>query len=133
MEESQMGIEIRIQPETDSGERRGAMRFPIEQEVRFRICNRNSIEAGTGRTVNMSSSGVLFVTERRLILGERLELSVNWPAQLNKKCALKLVTTGRVVRIVDGLAAIAIDRYEFRTQGIHGLKTSHAELSARYA
>jgi hypothetical protein len=126
-------MEIRMQPDKESGERRGAVRFPIEQEVRFKICNRNSIEAGGGRTVNMSSSGVLFATERRLMLGERLELSVNWPAQLNKKCALKLVTTGRVVRLEDGLAAIAIDRYEFRTQGIHGLNTMHPEPAARYA
>jgi hypothetical protein len=126
-------MEIRVQTDKESGERRGAVRFPIEQEVRFKVCNRNSIEAGSGRTVNMSSSGVLFATERRLMLGERLELSVNWPAQLNKKCALKLVTTGRVVRLEDGLAAIAIDRYEFRTQGIHGLNTAHFEPAARYA
>jgi hypothetical protein len=126
-------MEIRMQPDKESGERRGAVRFPIEQEVRFKISNRNSIEVGSGKTINMSSSGVLFATERRFMLGERLELAVNWPAQLNKKCALKLVTTGRVVRLEDGLAAIAIDRYEFRTQGINGMNGAHAEPSMRYA
>lgn len=102
-------------------ERRSAVRFPIEQDVRYKIYNRNTIEVGSGRTINMSSNGVLFTTERYLAVGERLELAVAWPAQLDNKCPLKLVTTGRVVRSEPGRAAIAIERYEFRTQGIHGL------------
>ena len=108
-----------LQP--DVAERRSSVRFPIEQEVRYKVYNRNTIEVGSGRTVNMSSNGVLFTTERQLALGERLEVAVNWPAQLDHKCPLKLVTTGRVVRSENGVAAIAIERYEFRTQGIHGL------------
>ncbi len=107
--------------ETDTADRRTAVRFPIEQEVRYKIFNRNTIEVGSGRTVNMSSNGVLFTTQRALHPGERLELAVNWPAYLDNRCALKLVTTGRVVRSEDGRAAIVIERYEFRTQGSHGL------------
>lgn len=107
--------------QADHSDRRSAVRFPIEQDVRYKVFTRNTIEVGMGKTVNMSSSGVLFTTERALALGERLEVAVAWPAQLDHKCALKLVTTGRVVRSENGLAAIAIERYEFRTQGIHGL------------
>ena len=107
--------------QADHTDRRTAVRFPIEQDVRYKVFTRNTIEVGLGKTVNMSSNGVLFTTERPLALGERLEVAVNWPAQLDHKCALKLVTTGRVVRSESGLAAIAIERYEFRTQGIHGL------------
>ncbi len=106
---------------TEPAERRNALRFPIEQDVRYKIFNRNTIEVGSGRTVNMSSNGVLFTTERMLGPGERVELSVNWPAQLDNRCALKLVTMGRVVRTNGNVAAIAIERYEFRTQGAHGL------------
>ena len=107
--------------QADHADRRSAVRFPIEQDVRYKVFTRNTIEVGLGKTVNMSSNGVLFTTERPLALGERLEVAVNWPAQLDHKCALKLVTTGRVVRSEGGVAAIAIERYEFRTQGIHGL------------
>ncbi len=107
--------------QADHADRRSAVRFPIEQDVRYKVFTRNTIEVGLGKTVNMSSNGVLFTTERALALGERLEVAVNWPAQLDHKCALKLVTTGRVVRSEGGVAAIAIERYEFRTQGIHGL------------
>ncbi len=107
--------------ETENADRRSAVRFPIEQEVRYKVFNRNTIEVGSGRTINMSSNGVLFTTERTLTPGERLEVAVNWPAQLDNKCPLKLVTTGRVVRADGDKAAIAIERYEFRTQGIHGM------------
>jgi c-di-GMP-binding flagellar brake protein YcgR len=111
----------RVTLQTDVAERRSAVRFPIEQEVRYKVYNRNTIEVGSGRTINMSSNGVLFTTERALSAGERVELSVNWPAQLDNRCALKLVTNGRVVRSDGSKAAIAIERYEFRTQGSHGL------------
>jgi len=107
--------------QAEHSDRRSAVRFPIEQDVRYKVFTRNTIEVGLGKTVNMSSNGVLFTTERPLTLGERLEVAVAWPAQLDHKCALKLVTTGRVVRSENGAAAIAIERYEFRTQGIRGL------------
>jgi c-di-GMP-binding flagellar brake protein YcgR len=117
-----MAIEAaRLAMQTDAAERRSAVRFPIEQEVRYKVFNRSTIEVGSGRTVNMSSNGVLFTTERTLTTGERVELAVNWPAQLDNRCALKLVTSGRVVRTENSKAAIAIERYEFRTQGSHGL------------
>jgi hypothetical protein len=111
----------RMELHTDAAERRFAIRFPIEQEVRYKVFNRNTIEVGSGRTINMSSNGVLFTTERTLSTGERVELAVNWPAHLDNHCALKLVTSGRVVRTDSTKAAIAIERYEFRTQGSHGL------------
>jgi hypothetical protein len=93
------------------------VRFPIEREVRYRVQNRNTIEVGAGKTLNMSSTGVLFTTERTLHPGERVELSVAWPAHLDNKCPLKLVMVGRVIRSLDNVAAITVERYEFRTQG----------------
>ncbi len=110
-----------VAAESEHADRRTAVRFPIEEDVRYKVFNRNTIEVGLGKTLNMSSNGILFTTERTLVPGERLEVAVNWPAQLDHKCALKLVTTGRVVRSDTNLAAIAIERYEFRTQGIRGL------------
>jgi hypothetical protein len=110
-----------IATESEHSDRRTAVRFPIEEDVRYKVFNRNTIEVGLGKTLNMSSNGILFTTERTLVPGERLEVAVNWPAQLDHKCALKLVTTGRVVRSDTNVAAIAIERYEFRTQGIRGL------------
>jgi hypothetical protein len=97
-------------------ERRHSDRFPIEREVRYRVLNkRGGDEAGDGKTVNMSSAGILFTTEAMVLPGRRLEIAINWPAQLNNKCALKLVARGRVVRFEDGRAAMEIQQYEFRT------------------
>ena len=101
-----------------TGDRRSADRFPIVTEVRYKILNgRDFVETGSGETVNMSSSGVLFTTEHELQQGKRLELSVNWPARLDDKCQLKLVAKGRVVRSEEGKAAMSIEKYEFRTRG----------------
>ena len=101
----------------DSNDRRAADRFPIEREVKFRVLTRkNGEEAGSGKTVNMSSNGVLFTTDQTLLPGRRIEVAISWPAQLNSKVALKLVAKGRIVRFEPGMAAIEIQQYEFRTQ-----------------
>jgi carbohydrate-selective porin OprB len=103
--------------QTQDSNRRHSDRFAIEREIRFRALNkRGGEEAGEGKTVNMSSSGVLFTTPQILRPGRRIELAISWPAQLNNKCALKLVARGRIVRFDNGLAAMEIQQYEFRTQ-----------------
>lgn len=107
---------MNTEPKTQS-ERRQSDRFPIEREVRYRVLSKRSAEeSGDGRTINISSSGVLFTSEHILLPGRRMELSISWPAQLDNKCPLKLVARGRVVRFEQGRAAIEIQQYEFRTQ-----------------
>jgi Tfp pilus assembly protein PilZ len=93
----------------------------MDLQVRYKITGRNTVELGSGRTINMASGGILFTTERTFALGERVEVAVNWPAQLDNKCPLKLVIAGRVVRSEPTRAAVVIDRYEFRTQGSRGM------------
>jgi hypothetical protein len=107
-------------------DRRHADRFPIERDIRYKVLNkRGSEEAGTGKTINISSSGILFTTDQLLLPGRRVEIAVSWPAQLNSKCALKLVARGRVVRFEEGRAAIEIQQHEFRTQSLaNGLQAS---------
>lgn len=98
-------------------DRRHSDRFPIERDVRFRVLNkRGGEETGDGKTMNISSSGVLFTSEHMLLPGRRLELSISWPVQLNDLIPLKLVARGRVVRFEEGQAAVEIQQYEFRTQ-----------------
>ena len=110
-------------PSSWSGsERRTSNRFPIAEDLNYRVfMSRQCSQVGAGRTINISSSGVLFTTETQLTPGKRLEIAVNWPAQLNNQCPLKLIASGRIVRVEDGRAAIQIDRYEFRTRGSNGL------------
>ena len=98
-------------------ERRRSSRFPIEREVRYKTLNqRTEILAGSGKTLNISSSGVLFTSDHDLPVGTRLEVSISWPAQLNEKCLLNLVARGRITRHHRGQLALQIQQYEFRTQ-----------------
>jgi hypothetical protein len=117
-----MSNRIQRRAETDD-DRRSTNRMPIERDVRYKVLGaKKSIkESGLGKTVNMSSGGVLFTTETPLPAGERVEIAVSWPAQLNDTLPLKLVAMGRLVRTEDAQAAIAVERYEFKTRGSNGL------------
>jgi hypothetical protein len=98
-------------------ERRRSKRFSIEREVRFRVFKkRKSLESGNGKTINISSSGVLFTSDEMLRLGQRLELSISWPVRLDNKSRLKLVVLGNVVRVEPGRAAMQVRQHEFHTQ-----------------
>ena len=99
-------------------ERRTKRRFQIDQEVRYKMLYGQRIaETGMGRTMNISSGGVWFSTENMLTSGMPVELSMNWPVLLNDSCPMKLMIYGCVVRSNEKGAAVAIERYEFRTQG----------------
>jgi hypothetical protein len=69
----------------------------------------------------MSSARVLFTTESTLEEGQLVELAVSWPALLNDVLPLKLVAHGRLVRIEEKGAVIAIEKYEFKIRGASGL------------
>lgn len=99
-------------------ERRGKRRFQIEQEVRYKMLYGQRIaETGNGKTVNISSGGIWFSTESMLTTGMPVEVSMTWPVLLNDNCPMKLMIYGCVVRSNERGAAVAIERYEFRTQG----------------
>jgi len=103
-------------------DRRTSDRFPMEREIRFKMLSKRlGDEAGAGITVNMSSGGIYFQSDKPLIPGKRLEMAISWPAQLDNRCALKLIARGKVVRYEAGCAAVEILQYEFRTVGAQGL------------
>lgn len=104
-------------------ERRTKRRFRLEQEVRYKMLfGQRLAETGTGMTANISSSGVWFSTASPLTAGMPIEISMNWPVLLNEICPMKLVIYGCVVRANERGAAVSIERYEFRTQGLHGFQ-----------
>ncbi len=121
MPESTLLLSKRESPEIMSNERRRSSRFPIERDVRYKTLNqRTETLAGNGKTLNISSSGVLFTSDHDLPVGTRLELSISWPAQLNDRVLLNLVARGRVTRHNQGQLALQIQQYEFRTQSRPG-------------
>jgi hypothetical protein len=115
-------MEIHLQEERivtrTKGERRIKRRFRIEEDVRYKMLyGQRLAETASGKIMNISSGGVLFTTEAMLTTGMAIEISMTWPVLLNNSCPMKLMIYGRVVRSNNKSAAVAIERYEFRTKG----------------
>jgi hypothetical protein len=92
-------------------------RFPLREDVSYR-CLRGTkvLDIGVGKTIDMSKGEVRFVTERALRSGQKIEVTVNWPAMLDRTCRLKLVIYGHVTRSDLHSTAVRIGQYEFRTR-----------------
>ena len=95
-------------------DRRRSPRKPLDRPVRYQVLNRKG-EVALGQTVDMSSTGLLFTTDKPLDLGRGIELLISWPASLDDGTRLKLVAKGSVVRNAPGMSAVRIGQYEFRT------------------
>ncbi len=100
--------------QTGFGDRRLHFRFPVVLEVGYHIwANQTRGERLSGRTVNMSSKGILFQTAYPVTRGSRIELEVEWPAVRQRGLDVCLNVRGRAVRIRDGCIAVRIDHAEF--------------------
>ncbi|MGA2715185.1 MAG: response regulator [Bryobacteraceae bacterium] len=98
-------------------ERRTNARFPCRLAVSYQALEHPFLSGvATSETLNISSKGLLFSTEEALQPGQLLQVSVDWPARLENQVPLKLVAEGRIVRNLNGQAAMRIDKYEFRTR-----------------
>jgi c-di-GMP-binding flagellar brake protein YcgR len=128
-----MTNEERLLGQNGNHERRTKKRFQIEQEVRYKMLYGQRIaETGTGRTINVSSGGVFFTTENILTAGMPVELSMNWPVLLHDSCPMKLMIYGCVIRSGQNGSAVAIERYEFRTQGSRTFQQAHVQPLMEY-
>jgi hypothetical protein len=100
-----------------TSDRRTAERLAIQREVQYRVLGRKEADiSGAGKTLDISSAGVMFTTTHMLLPGRRVELAIDWPAQLDNKCPLRLIARGRVVRFEGDRAAVEILQHEFRTR-----------------
>jgi hypothetical protein len=103
-------------------DRRETSRFPVREEVRYRVLHARGLRtSGVGKTLDIGSGGILFTTEERLPIGRLVEVAVNWPVRLDGACPLQFVAVGKVVRSEANKAAVRITRYEFKTRGSNGV------------
>ena len=63
----------------------------------------------------MNRGGVLVSSQHQLDVGQRIELSIEWPSLLYGRVPLRFVTVGTVVRGDASNFAVALARYQFRT------------------
>jgi len=96
-------------------ERRSRIRFPIELATRYAILGRQEIQ-GKGRTVNISSHGVLIACAHEVSPGTSIRVVIEWPTLLGNVYPLALHIQGSVVRSDCGLVAVQFSTYELRTQ-----------------
>jgi hypothetical protein len=101
-------------PNGFSSDRRAGVRFPVSLEVRYSVAGRHGpVENRSGQTIDVSGSGLSFTADRPLPVGEKLDLSIDWPFQLDGD-QLQLVASGVVVRTSGAVTALRIERYELR-------------------
>jgi hypothetical protein len=101
-------------------ERRSKVRYPLDLSVRFRCFAGGSLRFGVGRTVDVSSGGVLVVSPRILSpleirVGVNVEMSIEWPPLLDGRISLQLFAVGWVVRHRPFDFAASFERYQIRT------------------
>ena len=101
-----------------ASERRSSGRFPIEEQLCYRVLDQWGGQLdGSGTTVDMARGGIRFQSSAPPSQGRLLEVSVNWPVALEGTCPLKLVAVGRVVRSHGDIAVLRIEKYQFKTRG----------------
>ena len=112
-----------------SSDSRSSVRVPMDLEVRYRVVRRRRpVENGSGRTIDMSISGLSFTADRPLSIGQRLDLSIEWPVVLDGGVQLQLVTSGVIVRSAGAVIALRTGRPEFKTRRA-GLKVEPRKAS----
>jgi len=101
-------------------------RYPITLEIEYKLLRKGRVERlGLGRTLNVSSGGVLFEANESLPAGSSIEILMQWPFLLEGVCPLKLVIHGSVVRSDSKRIAVRTKHHEFRTAGARSSSSSN--------
>lgn len=118
--------------EPHSADQRMNRRYPITLDIEYKLIRKGRVERlGLGRTLNISSSGVLFEAKESLPAGSSIELLMHWPFMLEGVCPLKLVIHGFVVRSDSKGVAVRSKHHEFRTAGARSSRTQSSSNKVR--
>lgn len=104
-----------VEIENGKSDRRTGIRFPLNLMVRYQRIGSGVSNWSVGRTVDISSSGLVFTTSEPLAPGQAVEACISWPVALDKRIPLKLVIKGSVVWSTGNQTAMCFERHEFRT------------------
>ena len=116
-------------PKDAKAERRANIRFPLTLEIRYAVWERGGpVDRGSGRSIELSSTGLSFTADRPLLKGQTLEVYIEWPVRLDGGVKVQLIMAGVVVRTNGTATALEILRHEFRTRRV-GLKVAPPQKS----
>ena len=89
-------------------------RFQIERPVEFRFADARGAPLLRGRTVNISSGGVLFRTDQTIGIGRKIDMIVRMFESDSDELKVDLRLYGRVVRSGVGWAAVEVKKHQIR-------------------
>lgn len=116
MSHSSVVTNVPALPDADSADRRSDHRYPIALQLQYKLIGKGQIQRlGFGRTVNISSHGVLFELDDVVPASGQMELALHWPFMLQGSCGLKLVMRGNILRTDEKTIALKTEFHEFRT------------------
>src|SRR5262249_38349581 len=99
-------------------DRRQDRRYEINLELRWKLIRRRKIrDTGVGRTIDLSSGGILFDAQRQLPIGLNVEISIAWPILLHNASPLQLLVSGKIVRVSGTRVGVRMTQHEFHTAG----------------
>jgi len=84
------------------------VRFEIERPLDFRFTDIRGGVRHAGRTVNISSNGILFRTDQRIGLGRKMEILVRVAKLTPESLEVDLRLLGMAVRSGEGWAAVQV-------------------------
>ena len=95
-------------------DRRVHQRYPIHVGVEYKVMDgRRTQRQGVGRTINISSGGILLDLNDTLPNVSSIELSIQWPFLQSGLISLRLLMRGSIVRVAGGSVAVQATEREF--------------------
>ncbi len=107
-------------------ERRIARRYDVSVPVRVRDLDKQRDGAPSGKTRDISTSGLYFTLPQQIEPGSRIEMTLTLPAAITGGSEVVVEVVGRVVRVEDGRGAdhqsvgvaAHIERYDIVRAGV---------------
>jgi hypothetical protein len=94
------------------------MQFPLVLPLKYKaISRKGKAISGTGSTVLLSSTDIVFSADQPPGSGVRCEISIAWPVLLETNIALQLVLQSVITRSEGQVVTARVSQYEFRTRG----------------
>jgi|SRR5215467_13430819 hypothetical protein len=93
------------------------MQFPLVLPLKYKVIYpKVKAIAGTGSTLVLSSTDIVFNADQPLESGMRCEISIAWPVLLETDIGLQLVLQSVITRSVAQVVMARFSKYEFRTR-----------------
>ncbi len=89
-------------------------RFDIERPVEYRVKTPSGPIEGTGKTRNISRSGVLFEPEHTIGIGAKIDMSVQMGDAMGGGVPITLRVSGVTLRSQQGFVAVSIKKYKLQ-------------------